>query len=146
MTDYGPEDAAVDLAEREAELRRKLARLTAPVEEGSTIGFGKRIGDGTTQAMQQMEDAGSAQVIAESLELTPFGKALFSSDAFGAAELFHLGALLFRRGLARALDTWAGADWPPHEQQRIATMIATGNARRVYRLDQTATTTFGTGP
>jgi predicted TIM-barrel fold metal-dependent hydrolase len=90
--------------------------------------------------------AQSAQVIAESLELTPFGKALFSSDAFGAAELFHLGALLFRRGLARALDTWAGADWPTHEQQRIATMIATGNARRVYRLDQMATTTFGTGP
>ena len=51
-----------------------------------------------------------------------------------------------RRGLARALDTWAGPDWPPHEQQRIATMIATGNARRVYRLDQMATTTFGTGP
>ena len=90
--------------------------------------------------------AQSAQVIAESLELTPFAKSLFSSDAFGAAELFHLGALLFRRGLARALDTWAGADWPPHEQQRIATMIATGNARRVYRLDQMATTTFGTGP
>jgi predicted TIM-barrel fold metal-dependent hydrolase len=60
--------------------------------------------------------AQSAQVIAESLELTPFGKALFSSD------------------------------WPTHEQQRIATMIATGNARRVYRLDQMATTTFGTGP
>ncbi|WP_237767483.1 hypothetical protein [Serinicoccus sp. CUA-874] len=34
--------------------------------------------------------AQSAQVIAESLELTPFAKALFSSDAFGAAELFHL--------------------------------------------------------
>ena len=90
--------------------------------------------------------AQSAQVIAESLELTPFGKALFSSDAFGAAELFHLGALLFRRGLVRALDTWAGADWPTQEQQRIAAMIASGNARRVYRLDQVATTTFGTGP
>ena len=90
--------------------------------------------------------AQSARVIAESLELTPFGKALFSSDAFGAAELFHLGALLFRRGLVRALDTWAGADWPTQEQQRIAAMIASGNARRVYRLDQVATTTFGTGP
>lgn len=56
--------------------------------------------------------AQSAQVIVESLELTPFHKALFSSDAFGAAELFYLGALLFRRGLGRALDTWGGGGWP----------------------------------
>ena len=78
--------------------------------------------------------AQSAQVIAESLELTPFHKALFSSDAFGAAELFHLGALLFRRGLARALATWSAGTWPQGEQQRVATMIASGNAQRVYRL------------
>ena len=77
--------------------------------------------------------AQSVQVIAESLELTPFHKALFSSDAFGAAELFHLGALLFRRGLASALERWGGAAWPQQEQERVAAMIASGNAQRVYR-------------
>ncbi|WP_256839793.1 amidohydrolase family protein [Ornithinimicrobium faecis] len=77
--------------------------------------------------------AQSAQVIAESLELTPFHKALFSSDAFGAAELYLLGAVLFRRGLGEALDRWAGADgWPLEEQQRIARLICSENARRVY--------------
>ncbi len=39
-------------------------------------------------------------LIAELLELAPFGKVLYSSDAFGLAELYHLGALLFRHGLA----------------------------------------------
>jgi hypothetical protein len=79
----------------------------------------------------------SAQVIAESLELTPFHKSLFSSDAFGVAELFHLGALQFRRGLALAIDQWTAADgWPESEQQRIATLIGSANALRVYGLDK----------
>ncbi|MBB3023323.1 amidohydrolase family protein [Helcobacillus massiliensis] len=85
----------------------------------------------------------SAQIIAESLELTPFHKALFSSDAWGAAELYHLGALLFRRGLAEALDDWARRDqWPIAEQQRVAQMISRDNARRVYRLDQLPSATL----
>ncbi|MGD8199102.1 amidohydrolase family protein [Ornithinimicrobium sp. W1679] len=88
--------------------------------------------------------AQSAQVIAESLELTPFAKALFSSDAFGAAELFHLGAELFRRGLSQALQTWSGPQgWPEQEQQRVARMITADNARRVYGLDRVPTTSFG---
>ena len=88
--------------------------------------------------------AQSAQVIAESLELTPFHKALFSSDAFGAAELFHLGAELFRRGLERAFTTWSGPHgWPQEEQERIARLVAGENARRIYRLDQVPTTNYG---
>ena len=88
--------------------------------------------------------AQSAQVIAESLELTPFSKAMFSSDAFGAAELFYLGAELFRRGLDRAFATWAGPDgWPQEEKQRVARLVGGENARRVYKLDAVTTTTFG---
>lgn len=77
----------------------------------------------------------SEQVIAESLELTPFTKALFSSDAFGAAELHYLGAHLFRRGLTRCLHRWAGQDgWPAAEQRRVAELIGRRNAIRGYRL------------
>src|SRR5262249_59315655 len=36
-------------------------------------------------------------VVAESLELAPFGQVLFSSDAWGPPELHYLGALLWRR-------------------------------------------------
>lgn len=87
--------------------------------------------------------AQSAQIVAESLELAPFHKVLFSSDAFGAAELFHIGAALFRRGLAQALRTWGDGQWPQAEQERVARLVAAENARRVYRLDSVPTTTFG---
>ncbi|WP_259606702.1 MULTISPECIES: amidohydrolase family protein [Microbacterium] len=78
----------------------------------------------------------SEEVIAETLELAPFHKILFSTDAFGVAELYHLGALLFRRGLEGALETFAERDgWPPAERSRITELIAWRNARRAYRLD-----------
>ena len=38
-------------------------------------------------------------LLAEALELTPYGKFLYSSDAFGLPELYYLGAALFRRAL-----------------------------------------------
>lgn len=79
------------------------------------------------------------EIIAETLELAPFHKILFSSDAFGAAELYYLGALLFRRGLARSLDMFAERDdWPLTELWRIAEMISWRNAHRAYRLDDPA--------
>ncbi|MBX6390765.1 MAG: amidohydrolase family protein, partial [Frankia sp.] len=78
---------------------------------------------------------GSAAVLAEALELAPFGKLLFSTDAFALAELYLLGALLFRRGLDRFLgDGVADGDWTRQDAERIAQMICVGNARRVYRL------------
>lgn len=75
----------------------------------------------------------SPALIAELLELAPFGKVLYSSDAFGLAELYHLGALLFRRGLAGFLAGGVedGA-WTARDAERVAGMIASGNARRVY--------------
>jgi hypothetical protein len=78
----------------------------------------------------------SPALIAELLELAPFGKVLYSSDAFGLAELYHLGALLFRHGLAGFLAGGVedGA-WTSRDAARVAEMIASGNARRVYGLE-----------
>lgn len=74
-------------------------------------------------------------ILAESLEVTPFAKSLFSSDAFGVPELHFLGAHLFRRGLAEVLTTWADRDdWPVAEQIRVARLIGRENAERAYRL------------
>lgn len=78
----------------------------------------------------------SEAVIAESLELAPFHKLLFSTDAFGAAELYLLGTVLFRRGLAAALSRFMAIDaWPESEALRVADLIGHRNARRAYRLD-----------
>jgi predicted TIM-barrel fold metal-dependent hydrolase len=80
--------------------------------------------------------ARAAAVVAESLELAPFAKVLFSSDAWGPAELHYLGARLWRRATARVLGEWVSdGDWSQADALRVAAMIGGGNARRVYRLD-----------
>jgi hypothetical protein len=77
----------------------------------------------------------ASAVLAETLELAPFAKLLHASDGFGLAELHHLGAVLFRRGLARVLDEWLADDaLSADDASRVARMVASGNARRVYRL------------
>jgi hypothetical protein len=79
--------------------------------------------------------ARAATVIAESLELAPFHKILFSSDAFGLSELHYLGALLFRRAFDEVVGGWVAADlWSAPDARRVARMIGAGNAERVYGL------------
>jgi len=79
--------------------------------------------------------ARSSALIAEALELAPFGKFLFASDAFGLPELYYLGAFLFRRGLDRVLRAGLTDDvWTEAEAARLAELMGAGNARRVYRL------------
>jgi uncharacterized protein len=76
-------------------------------------------------------------LIAETLELAPYGKFLFSSDAFGLPELYHLGSLLFRQGLSDHLR--AGLDdgvWTEEDAARIARLAGGENARRVYGLER----------
>ncbi len=78
---------------------------------------------------------GSRAMIAEALELAPFGKVLYSSDAFALPELHYLGACLFRRGLADFLRAGVADDaWSAEDADRVAGLICSENARRVYRL------------
>ncbi len=81
--------------------------------------------------------ARSAAVLAEALELAPFHKMLYSSDAFGLPELHYLGAHGFRRDLARVTGTFVteGA-WSAADAERVAVLIGSANARRVYRLGE----------
>ena len=79
--------------------------------------------------------ARAAAVIAETLELTPFGSLLYGSDGIGLAELHHLGAVLFRRALGQVLEEWVTDDvLTAVDASRYARMIAGDNARRLYRL------------
>ncbi|MDC0769369.1 amidohydrolase family protein [Streptomyces sp. HD] len=80
--------------------------------------------------------ARAATILAEILELAPFGKILFSSGAQGLPELHVVGAGLFREALARVLGGWvAEGAWSLVDAQRVAEMVAAGNARRVYGLE-----------
>jgi hypothetical protein len=51
------------------------------------------------------------------------------------AETCFLGALHFRRALGRALKARLDeGEWHAADASRIAHMIGSGNARRIYRL------------
>jgi predicted TIM-barrel fold metal-dependent hydrolase len=77
----------------------------------------------------------AAAVLAETLELAPFGSVLYASDGCGLAELHHLGAVLFRRALGRVLEEWVTDDAVSADDAlRFARMLAADNARRVYGL------------
>jgi predicted TIM-barrel fold metal-dependent hydrolase len=79
--------------------------------------------------------ASAGRIVAETMEVAPFTKQVYSSDGFGAAELHYLGAQHFRAGLARVLDGWiADGACTLDEAVRIATLIASENARRIYPL------------
>jgi uncharacterized protein len=84
--------------------------------------------------------ARAAAIIAESLELAPFHKVLYSSDAFGLPEFHYLGAALFRRAFDEVVGEWVGAGlWSAPDAERVARMVGAGNAERVYamQLDET---------
>ncbi|MET9533952.1 MULTISPECIES: amidohydrolase family protein [unclassified Streptomyces] len=80
--------------------------------------------------------ARAAVVLAEILELAPFGKLLYSSGAQELPELHVVRARVFQEALARTLGGWVdeGA-WSHTDATRVAGMIAAGNARRVYGLE-----------
>ncbi|NGN63090.1 amidohydrolase family protein [Streptomyces sp. A7024] len=74
-------------------------------------------------------------VLAEVLELVPFGKLLFSTDAYALPELYVAGAQLFRAALTRLLTRWTGdGSWSAPDAHRVAALLAAGNSRRVYGL------------
>ncbi|PZS38758.1 MAG: amidohydrolase [Pseudonocardiales bacterium] len=81
--------------------------------------------------------ARSRAVVAESLEVAPFGKVLFSSDAWGPAELHYLGAVLWRRAMVGVLGEWVDAgEWSSADAVRVVKMVGADNAKRVYRLEE----------
>lgn len=79
--------------------------------------------------------ASSLAIMRQGLEMGPWTKQLFSTDAFGLAELHYLGAVLFRRNLRTVLDGWlAAGDCSVRDVEEITQLISGGNARRIYPL------------
>ena len=74
-------------------------------------------------------------LLAEALELAPYGKFLYSSDAFGLPELYYLSAALFRRALSEFLRAGLAEDlYSERTVARLARMLGADNAKRVYQL------------
>ena len=100
--------------------------------------FGRRAGADIGEAISH-SGVQSRQLIAESFEIAPFYKQLYSSDGWGLAEFHFLGARLWRNGVSEILSRWVEAG---HCSQADATQIATKvgrqNAIDLYRLDSSS--------
>jgi uncharacterized protein len=80
--------------------------------------------------------ARSTALLAESLELTPFRKMLYSSDAFGLPELHYMGAIGFRRDLDQVIGEFVSAGlWARSDVEFVKNLIGSENAAKVYRLE-----------
>jgi uncharacterized protein len=74
-------------------------------------------------------------LLAEALELAPYGKFLYSSDAFGLPELYYLGAVLFRRALSDFFAAGLREDlYTERTVVRLTRMLCADNAKRAYGL------------
>jgi predicted TIM-barrel fold metal-dependent hydrolase len=79
--------------------------------------------------------ARAAAVLAEGLELAPFAKVLYSSDAWGPAELHYLGASVWRRAVTSVLGGFVEqGDWSADDAARVATLWGRENAQRLYGI------------
>lgn len=79
----------------------------------------------------------AGRIMADALEMGPFHKQLYSSDAFGLAELHFLGRILYERALSSVLGRWIGdGDLTAKDADRIVAMISAGNAERIYRVSE----------
>lgn len=61
------EEVQTLLGARRRQLAGELAELTKPPEAGSNLSFGKRIGEGTTEAVERVSSTAAARSIAAAL-------------------------------------------------------------------------------
>ena len=55
------------LTDRRSELKGELERLTEPPTQSASVSFGKRVGDGTSEAVERLSTTAAARSIAASI-------------------------------------------------------------------------------
>lgn len=55
------------LRSRRADLVAELERLTEPPEQGAAVAFGKRVGDGTSEAVERLATTATARSLSASI-------------------------------------------------------------------------------
>jgi DnaK suppressor protein len=74
------------LLARQAELRDRLGHLSAAPERGSDISFGKRIGDGTIEAVSRLTDIGVGRNLETEEELVQRALAKLADGTYGVCD------------------------------------------------------------
>lgn len=75
------------LSSRRVELSRELDRLTAPPEEGAAVAFGKRVGDGTTEAVERLSTTATARSLAASIADIDRALAKLDAGSYGLCDM-----------------------------------------------------------
>ncbi|AIY06818.1 putative metal-dependent hydrolase [Planococcus sp. PAMC 21323] len=77
---------------------------------------------------------GVERIISQVLELAPFGKVMYGSDAFTVPEMNWMGAKLFVECFERVLNDWVEKDYMDSEKARyIGEMILYRNFENIYK-------------
>jgi DnaK suppressor protein len=74
------------LRARRGELAAELDRLTAPPDETAAVAFGKRIGDGTTEAVERLSTTATARSLAASLREVDRALAKLEDGTYGTCD------------------------------------------------------------
>jgi DnaK suppressor protein len=80
-------DAERILLELRDELTGKIAHLAKPPEPGTNLHFGKRIGDGTTEAISRLTEIGVGQNLEASLAQVDRALARVADGTYGTCEV-----------------------------------------------------------
>ena len=75
------------LREERAATERRLGRFTAIPEKGSSIGFGKRVGDGTIEAVDRLNQIGVGHHLESRLERINRALAQIEAGTYGTCEV-----------------------------------------------------------
>lgn len=75
------------LRARHTELQARLAELTKAPERGSGISFGKRVGDGTTEAVSRLNDVGVVDSLNTSVERVERALEKLAEGTYGTCDL-----------------------------------------------------------
>jgi DnaK suppressor protein len=80
-------DLVAHLRRRRGELAAELDRLTAPPDEAAVVAFGKRVGDGTTEAVERISTTLTARSIAASLAEVDRALEKVEAGTFGVCDV-----------------------------------------------------------
>lgn len=81
------ENADLLLAERETRLEAELTELTKPVGELGTISFGKRIGDGTSMAVDRLAAVSTQEHLLAMLDDVRRARRRLADGTYGTCEV-----------------------------------------------------------
>jgi DnaK suppressor protein len=81
------EDVGQMLAERETQLESQLAELTRPPDELGTISFGKRVGEGTSMAVDRLAAVSTQEHLLAVLDEVRRARQRLADGTYGVCEV-----------------------------------------------------------